>query len=148
MMPVWVSPIFMVDVSTAATIVSWRSGFSVIASCFSCKFCRCCSVMLNWCAVCWFSCSGWLWTWLREWMLCSKKRWGRSESIVGCGKLYSDNFFDVEIESLFPHEFCCGKLYLLVIVYCSITLIHQYSISLLVKYLSIVHVHLAQFNIQ
>jgi hypothetical protein len=41
-----------------------------------------------------------------------------------------------------------GKLYLLGIVYCSITMIHQYSISLLVKYLSIVHVHLAQFNKQ
>ena len=123
--PVEVSPIFMVEVSMAATIVSWWSGFRVIGVGFSFMLCGYCSAILNLCSVCWFSCSGWCWTCLREWMLCSRKRWGRSESIVSC-----------------------GKLYLLVIVYCSITLIHQYSISLLVKYLSIVHVHLAQFNIQ
>ena len=60
-------------------------------------------------------------------MLSSVKRCGRCISGAGCGKLY---------------------LGVVVIVYCSITSIHQYSISLLVKYLSIVHVHLAQYNNQ
>ena len=35
-MPVVVSPIFMVEVSIAATIVSWWSGFRVIGVDFNC----------------------------------------------------------------------------------------------------------------
>ena len=123
-MPVEVSPIFMVEASMAAIIVSWWSGFRVIGMGFSFMLCGYCSKGVN-CDICWFSCRGCWRTLFRDCRLCSKKRWGRIESMVGC-----------------------GKLYLLVIVYCSITMIHQYSISLLVKYLSIVHVHLAQFNIQ
>jgi hypothetical protein len=42
-------------------------------------------------------------------MLSSMKRWGREVSGVGCGKLY---------------------LGVVVIVYCSITKIHQYAISI------------------
>jgi len=125
MMPVLVSPIFMVEESTAAIRVSWWSGFMGIGCGFSCMLEGYCSVMLN----CWrfwgFSWRGWCWTCLRELRLCSKNRWGSAVSMVGC-----------------------GKLYLLVIVYCSITMIHQYSISLLVKYINIVHAHLAQYNIQ
>ena len=44
-----------------------------------------------------------------EWRLCSKKRWGSVVSMAGCGKLY---------------------LGVVVIVYCSITKIHQYAISI------------------
>jgi len=124
-MPVLVSPIFIVDVSTAATRVSWWSGFMEIGSGLSWRLAGYWSVGLNCWKVWGSNCKGWCRTCFSELRLCSKKRWGRIESMVGC-----------------------GKLYLLVIVYCSITMIHQYSISLLVKYLNIVHVHLAQFNIQ
>lgn len=73
-----------------------------------------------------FSWSGLCWIWRSEAIDCSWKRWGRAVSMLGCGKLYVG----------------------VVTVYCSITMIHQYSISILVKYLKNVHAHLAQFNIQ
>ena len=106
MMPVLVSPIFMVEVSMAAIRVSWWSGFMAIDCGLSCMLDGYCSVTLN----CWrfwvFSWKGWCWTCFSEWRLCSRKRCGSVVSMVGC-----------------------GKLYLSVIVYCSITMIHQYSIS-------------------
>ena len=46
-MPVVVSPIFMVEVSIAAINVSWRSGFRVIGWGFSCRVEGYCSVVLN-----------------------------------------------------------------------------------------------------
>ena len=105
MMPVVVSPILMVEVSTADIVVSWCLGVrgrgwrlswswvgqSARGSCW-----RVCG--LNWIAL--------LRTWRRLLMLSSMKRWGRVAS--GCGKLY---------------------LGVVVIVYCSITKIHQYAIS-------------------
>ena len=45
--PVLVSPIFMVEVSTAAISVSWWSGFMEIGSGFSCRLDGYCSVVLN-----------------------------------------------------------------------------------------------------
>ena len=47
MMPVLVSPIFMVEVSTAAIIVSWWLGFKAIGVRLSCRFDGCCSKMRN-----------------------------------------------------------------------------------------------------
>ena len=47
MMPVLVSPIFMVEVSTAAIVVSWWLGFKKIGWRFSCRFEGCCSEVLN-----------------------------------------------------------------------------------------------------
>ena len=38
MMPVLVAPIFMVEVSTAAIVVSWWLGLSVIGVRLSCRF--------------------------------------------------------------------------------------------------------------
>ena len=46
MMPVLVSPIFIVDVSTAAIRVSWRSGFIGIGCGFICMLDGYCSVRL------------------------------------------------------------------------------------------------------
>ena len=46
-MPVLVSPIFMVEVSTAAIVVSWWLGFRVIGWRFSRRFEGYCSEMLN-----------------------------------------------------------------------------------------------------
>ena len=48
-MPVAVSPIFMVEVSTAAIKVSWWSGFMGIGSGFSCMLDGYCSVVFS----CW-----------------------------------------------------------------------------------------------
>ena len=47
MMPVLVSPIFMVEVSTAAIIVSWWLGLSAIGWRLSCRFDGCCSKVRN-----------------------------------------------------------------------------------------------------
>ena len=55
------------------------------------------------------------------------KRWGSVKSMVGCGKLY----FGV-----------------VVIVYCSITKIHQHALVGRKGYINVVHVQDAQFNIQ
>ena len=46
MMPVLVSPIFMVDVSTAAIVVSWWLGFKTIGWRFSLRVEGYCSEML------------------------------------------------------------------------------------------------------
>ena len=46
-MPVEVSPIFMVEVSMAAIIVSWWLGFKVIGVGFSCMLCGYCSVVIS-----------------------------------------------------------------------------------------------------
>ena len=45
--PVLVSPIFMVEVSTAAIIVSWWLGFKAIGWRLSRRFDGCCSEMRN-----------------------------------------------------------------------------------------------------
>ena len=45
--PVEVSPIFIVEVSTAATIVSWWSGFKVTGVDFNCMLCGYCSVVIS-----------------------------------------------------------------------------------------------------
>ena len=47
MMPVLVSPIFMVDVSTAAIVVSWWLGFKTIGWRLSWRFEGYCSKVLN-----------------------------------------------------------------------------------------------------
>ena len=47
MIPVVVSPIFMVEVSMAAIIVSWWSGFRVIGVGFSCMLWGYCSVVFS-----------------------------------------------------------------------------------------------------
>jgi len=52
MMPVLVSPIFMVEVSTAAIIVFWWFGFKAIGVRLSCRFDGCCSKMWNCCKFC------------------------------------------------------------------------------------------------
>ena len=46
-MPVLVSPIFMVEVSMAAISVSWRSGFMRIGCGFSCRLDGYCSVVFS-----------------------------------------------------------------------------------------------------
>ncbi len=73
-----------------------------------------------------FGWRGLRWIWRSEAIDCSWNRCGSVVSMVGCGKLYVG----------------------VVTVYCSITMIHQYSIVLLVKYLKNVHAHLAQYNMQ
>jgi hypothetical protein len=46
-MPLLVSPIFMVEVSTAAMVVSWWLGFRAMGWRLSCSFEGCCSKVRN-----------------------------------------------------------------------------------------------------
>src|SRR3972149_6070500 len=108
MMPVLVSPILMVEVSTAAIIVSWCLGVRGSGWRFNWSWVGLVSVKGSCWMVFWFIWKWFMFTWRRLLMLSSIKRCGSVVSVVGCGKLY---------------------LGVVVIVYCSITKIHQYSIS-------------------
>ena len=104
--PVFVSPIFMLEVSIAATSVSWFFGFIGMSVGFRFRLgaCICVSVLLFCWIGCWFSWICWFWMCFSECMLSSSRRCGSVVSVGFCGKLY----FGV-----------------VVIVYCSITKIHQ-----------------------